>query len=505
MRKVDAHGDSWIKRQVRKGFGPHAVGLTQKQRAKIILAHAMANKRRIIRKKALGSGSDSRHNASVRRFAKDRGRAFKKSLVHSRAILRLDRGSLMRDRVPSPLLDALDQERATSWKRIMARRYRTDYPRVMLKDLNFLDKPIETIAGLQALSRLDRDEVNAYIDFEEETCRDMGVFLVIAEFWDQLSPIFRGGKMSLEVQKVLSAVGLRRQLGIGLPGVKDHRGVWAFPIRHRRTRGTTKSPTAQLKPQDREGLNDALIELIDEWMTVASSHSGPESHLIWELSDEGKANIANMVAEILDNAERHSFPGGDGDWSMAAFMIRDSLPDGSHSMRCHLAFLSVGSSIAETIRLAPEPVLKWCNQYAAGHANSGRSWGTLVTIAALQDGVSSSLEANGKSRGGTGLQDTLDFVGALGGAPDPEADVKVTIVSGKSCIRLRHPILVGARQAGNRRVQWCNAANDPLYPPDHDIAFDLPAHFAGTLVSIAFTLDTALFVPEDEPHGNGND
>lgn len=505
MRKAVDRGQSWIKNQIRRGFGPHSVGLTQKQRAKIILADAMASKRRTIRKKGLGAGSDPRHNAGVRRFATDRARKFKKCLVHSRAIFRIDRGRLMQDRIASPILDALDRDRVTSWKRVMARRYRTDFPRVVLKDLNFLDEPIKTVVGLQALSRFDREEVNAYIDFEDEHCRDMGVFLVIAEFWDQLSPIFGGGKMSLEVQKVLSAVGLRKRLGIGLPGVKDHRGVWAFPIRHRRTRGTTKSPTAQLKPQDREGLNDALIELIDEWMDVASSNANPDSDLVWELSDEGKSNIANMVAEILDNAERHSFSGGDGDWSMAAFMIRDSLPDGAHAMRCHLAFLSVGRSIAETIRLAPAHVLNWCNTYANGHANSGQSWETLVTIAALQDGVSSSLEADGKSRGGTGLQDTLDFVGALGGAPDPGADVKVTIVSGKSCIRLRHPILVGTRKAGNRRVQWCNAANDPIYPPDPDIAFDLPAHFAGTLVSIAFTLDTALFVPEGEPDGNGND
>ena len=184
------------------------------------------------------------------------------------------------------------------------------------------------------------------------------MFLVIAEFWGQLSPIFRGGKMSLEVQKVLSAVGLRKRLGIDLPGVKNHRGVWAFPIRHRRTRGTTRSPTAQLKPQDREGLNDDLIELIDEWMEVASSNADPDGGLVWELSSEGKANIANMVAEILDNAERHSFPGGDGDWSMAAFMIRKPLPDGSNAMRCHLAFLSVGRSRRASMqaRVPREPV-----------------------------------------------------------------------------------------------------------------------------------------------------
>ena len=161
MPKRKDRGPSWIKRQIRRGLGPRSVGLTQKQRAKIILALAMASKRRAIRKIGLGAGADPKHNAAVRRFAKDRARAFKKSLVHSHGILRLDRGHLMQDRHPSPLLDGLDPERATSWKRIMARRYRTEYPRVALKDLDFLDRPIETIRGLQALSELDRGEVNA--------------------------------------------------------------------------------------------------------------------------------------------------------------------------------------------------------------------------------------------------------------------------------------------------------------------------------------------------------
>ncbi|MGE7205317.1 hypothetical protein ACQKJZ_06520 [Sphingomonas sp. NPDC019816] len=223
----------------------------------------------------------------------------------------------------------------------------------------------------------------------------------------------------------------------------------------------------------------------------------------WELTQDGKSNIANMVGEILDNAERHSVVGGDGDWTMAAFMMK--APGEQSAMRCHLAFLSVGRSIAETITTAPDRMRAYCEGYARGHSKCGRSRDTLVTIAALQDGVTSSHSANDGNRGGTGLQDTLELIGGLAGVPDPNADVAVTIVSGKSCIRLRHPILVGQRDGKNRRVQWCNAANDPQYPPDADVAFDLPAHFAGTLVSVAFTLDPGLFVPEGSHDGQADD
>jgi len=37
------------------------------------------------------------------------------------------------------------------------------------------------------------------------------------------------------------------------------------------------------------------------------------------------------------------------------------------------------------------------------------------------------------------------------------------------------------------------------------VAFDLPAHFAGTLVSVAFTLDPGLFLPEDSNDGQADD
>lgn len=506
MSEANRPGKAWLKRIVNKGFALRGVGLRAEEQARLILAEAMADKRRRVKKIAKGTGTDAKHNVAVSRFANDRARSLKKEIVRNRTSHKLDQSVLMRRRAPSPILDALDPARLTDWRPIVARRYKSTYPRLKLNDFDFLNNPVSTIQALQALSKMDREEVNAYIDFDDDECRDIGAFLVIAEFWHQLSPIFRGGRMSLAIQKVLNAVSLRRELGMGLLADPNRDDIWPFEIRRRRTRGTTTSPMAQLHPQDREQLNDALIKLMDQWLFVASEHTPqmPDNE-VWELTGEGKANIANMIGEILDNAERHSVIGGDGDWSMAAFMVKVGDSEGAGSMKCHMAFLSVGRSISETITDAPSRMKAYCDQYAQLHANCGRSWGTLVTIAALQDGVTCSQDAEANGRGGTGLQDTLGFVGDLAGAPDPGADVRVTIVSGKSCIRLRHPILVGSRDGKNRRVQWCNAANDPMYAPDSEIAFDLPAHFAGTLVSIAFTLDPALFVPHGEQDGHGDD
>src|SRR3546814_9836067 len=71
---------------------------------------------------------------------------------------------------------------------------------------------------------------------------------------------------------------------------------------------------------------------------------------------------------------------------------------------------------------------------ASHHVRGGQSKDTLITIAALQDGVTSAHKAYKGGRGGTGLQDMLDFIGELGGHPDADCDARVTIVSGKSCI-----------------------------------------------------------------------
>lgn len=490
-----------IKSVISHGFDKTSIGARAEEVAKLVLRRAMAEKKVQIRRRAFAGSDNPIISVPANRFAKDRARALKKELVGPYR-RKINPEHLLRERTPSLLLDSLDPSRPANWKKILARRYRRQFLRVSLTKFNFLDHPADAMQQLINLSKAEQEEVSAYLDFDDPYCEDIGAFLVMAEILPQLSQIFLGGRMGPSVQKVLDAVGLGRELKIQLHAVSDHNDVWPFEIRRRRTRGTTTSEFAQLQPQGREQLNDRLVELMDRWLAVASDNvEAGEDKLVWELSGDGRANIANMVGEILDNAERHSSGDGDGDWSMAAFMAKREREDGPPQMKCYLGFLSVGRSIAETIENAPAQMKGFCDAYATAHARPGQSFPTLTTIAALQDGITSVHDAAMSRRGGTGLQDTLGFVGDLGGAPQPNADVRVTIVSGKSCIRLRHPVLVGRPDKNQRRVQWCNAMNDPLYPPDREIAFDLPAHFAGTLVSVAFTLDPSLFVPEEQENG----
>ncbi|MHA6333184.1 hypothetical protein ACXYL9_05820 [Qipengyuania sp. CAU 1752] len=497
MRKKDKDEIAGIKRLQRGRRELLHVAAGEEDVVEAAIRRAMARCRQRIRKVAGARSPLRQQRLAANRFARERARLLKKEFSRKRSWA-IPLGELVRCRIDSPLLDQLDPDRPALWKPIVSRNFRREPNRVKVGKLNFLDNPIETINEFRRISLAEREEVRAFLDFSDTQCEDVGAYLVFAEIWPQLSKVFAGGRMSRAVQKVLSAIHVDQELGLGLGGVRDHSDVWAFPVKHRRPRNTTSSPTANLQPQDREKVADQLCELIDEWLEVANQVAANNGGAAWELSDEGKSLIARMSGELLDNAERHSLPDSlDGDWSMTAFMALRRDEHGDPILRCYLAFLNVGQSIAQSMERAPKSLLKPAARYVDQFGRRGPSRGTLLTVLALQDAITSNADASAAGRGGTGLQDVLEFVSDLGAASQSGADVRMTIVSGKSCIRLRHPNLLGARDPSGKRVQWCNPWNDPTRPPDNSTAFDLPHHFAGTLVSAGFTLDAQLFVAED--------
>ena len=485
LRKVFGIGHDWRSLQLDED-GQLALALRDETR----------RLRRRLLKRTGGKHPDPKVRAAARRYALKKSRKLRKKLVLTGKDLP-PVAAMTRRFVPSPLLDAIDPGRPEKWKPLIARSYRSDFQRLKLGPLNFLDDPIGTIRQFQSLAKIERSEVNAFIDFIDDRCVDVGAYLVLAEIWPQMSPVFRGGRMTQSVQKVLSAMELDRDLGIGLSAVTDHKYVSAFPIARRRPRQTSTDPNRQLKPADREKMADSLVELVDDWLFIASIEKKTKVPL--ELSDEGKGLIKNMVGELLCNAERHSIAKSeDGDWSMSAFMAAREDETGTRKLHCYLGFLNVGQSVAQSMAKAPKRMLDKTRSYLEEHKNSKRlSEGTLMTILALQDTITSKKDAVEEERGGTGLQDVLEFASDLGASHLPNSDVRVTIVSGNSCIRLKNPILAGHRDDHNRRLQWCNRENRPNIPPDPMVAFELPAHFAGTLVSLGFTLDPQMLIPKE--------
>lgn len=446
--------------------------------AELALREAMRQLRANLRRRGGGSAPA---RLTSERFARRKSREVMNA-IKRRPRVQLDKPLLVARYRASALLDALLPGRQSRWTRILSRR-RTEAADVIdLENFSFIHNPAGTLAALKRIAETEGRSLNAHLNFNDDYCVDIGPYVVLGEIWPAMAPIYLGGRMVPAVQKVIKAVGLQRQLGMSLKGAQTLKDIWAYPLQRRRPAGSSSSPNLQLEPQRRERVADGLCDAIDEWLGQLPIEQ--------ELTDEGRGWIGMIVGELLDNAERHSRIGEDGDWSIAAFMAR-RVEDGQEVFRCHLAFLSVGVTMAESLASAAPHIAADLSTYCARHAGGPTSEATLRTLFALQDGITRDPQAAANGRGGTGLQEVLDLVSELGQTDKAGREPRITIISGTSCIRLQAPYIKGERKGGETspRVLWCNPENTPDSPPDAAHAFDLTERFAGTIISVAFTLD----------------
>ncbi|GGD06924.1 hypothetical protein GTQ45_14850 [Pyruvatibacter mobilis] len=369
-----------------------------------------------------------------------------------------------------------------------------------------MDDPVGTLEKFQQLAEIEAREIGAQIHFEDQYCLDVGAYLLLAEVWPNLAPIFQGGKMTRSVAKVLRRVNLENAFrGASFPRDDNARDVWAIQVQRRQISGPGDSATPQLDPQRKEKVADWFCDRIDEWLGV------PEIKQM--LSALGRANFQQIIGEILDNAERHSAPEtGGGQWSIVGFMARRAIPgNGGYEYHAYLGFLSVGASIAESIMTAPEKVRKKIDWYANTHRRQGvQSIETLRTLMAIQDGITRDAAAVQANRGGVGMLSIVEIANEIGGSYDPRRRPRITFTSGSTCISLRDPYITLKTSNGEpnepRRL-FCNLTNSPNDPPDSTFVRDLDYHFPGTLISMDFVLDPHFLtstISEDEHHGPDN-
>ncbi len=445
----------------------------------IIRIMLRSERQRLRRQFKRGGGKITR--AGQERFVRHKSRGLLKELLQNRGV-KLKKSHMLSTYKKSLLLDGIDPGRKERWRGHVKRLGRKTPISLQLKNFSFVDNPQGTLDQLQAISEADCTELIARLDFQDDHCLDAGAYLVLAESWHSMSKIFVGGAMKSPIQKVMSAIGLGKELGLSLLAATDHEDVWAFPLQRRRKAGTTADANALLKPQNREKVADQFCDLVDKWLDHPDINQ--------ELTPDGRLFIKGVVGELLCNAERHSQKDSiDGDWSVTGFMTR-RIAESKAQLYCHMAFLSVGRSIAESFDDAADDVKAWIMGYVSKHQSHNVSKETLMTVCALQDRVTCDPSASSIRSGGTGLQEVLEFVSDLAETSNLENDARLVIVSGKSCILLKPPYLRGVAQSENDpREQWCNSQNTSDLPPDPSVVFDLSKHFAGTLVSVAFELD----------------
>jgi hypothetical protein len=369
------------------------------------------------------------------------------------------------------------------------RKRRTGRVAIELKDMSFTHNPRETMNRLGQLAEMESGASAINIDFHDTHCLDVGPYLLLSTIKKGMPDFFMGGEISSPMSKVMSALELDQELGIWVPVPQDmHTDVFPFPVHRRRESGSTESDTRYIDKQTHEKVAGNLKSAIDNWLGITTEQ---------KLNLRGRRSVYKLVTETLDNAERHGDlleHQNDGDWIVAGFMAKRGEGDQEY-YRCHLAFLSTGTTISETIQTTPEPTKSKLDGYVAKHL---RQIGTkahaadhLSTVFALQDGVTRSEIAVNEKRNGTGFQDILEFYSDLAAHGAEQANASMAIVSGRTCVLCNAPYMHGVRKDGedSEREMWFNESNTQDLPPDRSNVIELDRCLKGTLISMAFTLD----------------
>lgn len=228
-----------------------------------------------------------------------------------------------------------------------------------------------------------------------------------------------------------------------------------------------------------------MISTIDDWLDKLDD---PQ-----ELTDEAKAHLHRILNETLENAERHSDAAGDGNWSIAGFMARrhSSAHTDDAEYVGHLAIVSVGSSIAESISSGPPSTLKELESYQSHHARWGdaKRRENLATVFALQDGNSRVDPSITGSFGGVGMMDMIEFLTELGQMNDHSSSSEIAILSGNSYIKIDNTFLFSKSPNEDLREMWFNSSNSRAVPPADTHVFSVYPRFPGTVISMRFKLD----------------
>ncbi len=395
----------------------------------------------------------------------------------------------------SPLLNGFLPNRGKRWIPPASRKLITS---ISARNFSLLDDPKSTLKTLADIVRLEGIAKSARLNFYDQRVLDVSPYLIMGLLSSRMAPFISGGKMSRGTQKVIEAVELRNFLGIepfrnGL----DRIDVWPFSLQRRHPQSDTSASAGESISFQK--LSDRLVDAVNEWLAALPN---PRT-----LSGEAMGQISNIATETLNNAERHSQDGGNGDWVVAGFMARrrvdeddEASPSYSldHWYDCHLAFVNRGRPICDAVMTTPsEDVKAQILAYQRRHrSTSGCSKETLATAFAMQDNISSKPD----NAGGKGMMTIVEVTNALSLSNIEEKKPRITVLSGKSCVMFRDDYCSYVRLEGEGagRTQYFNPTQNIEKPPSNEHVFDLDVQVPGTVIAVRFTLDPATMEALDD-------
>jgi len=384
---------------------------------------------------------------------------------------RTARAETREERARRARLGPLESKRNTA-KDSPSRNSRVDTTLKVPPEFCFLTNPTEALEFIEKLTiDMKRPEVaKLTVDFSD--CKILGLcaYLVLItvildsneERWTSPVSIFAISSKSASVNNMLDAPE------------SPLRPKPAKLIRSPLIRG--KSINKQFsKERDKAG-----TEIVD-YLTRCLGTEGKE------LTPDGRKYIGNLITEAIGNAEEHSGP-----WVAAGYFVQQYETDPGE---CHLVLFNTGPTICDRIESpdASEVIRKRAEDLADLHLRSGfftarllNKWNkeALVTLYALQEGVSSRLHE--RASRGNGTVQMIKAFSELAGT-----DQKMCILSGSAYILFDGNYSLSQQRMSNtesREVISFNEEKTLEVPPDDKYVFALPRRFGGTVVSLRFRL-----------------
>ncbi len=209
------------------------------------------------------------------------------------------------------------------------------------------------------------------------------------------------------------------------------------------------------------------------------------------LADEGQSKLMEMIAEVIDNAERHS---GFNQWFAMAYMDQSS--DLEDIGECQLTIFSFGRSIYQSFKEGDtlQETLDDMKSLATRHRKreffspqQKYSEEDLWTMYSLQDGVSST-NSPGK---GTGTIKMIDAFQKLGDSVFEYKNPEMVLVSGSSRIFFdkTYQLQEVTIKRDQRQIIAFNDVNSLEERPNPKHVHSIDNYFPGTLLNMKFFMD----------------
>jgi hypothetical protein len=211
----------------------------------------------------------------------------------------------------------------------------------------------------------------------------------------------------------------------------------------------------------------------------------------FELSDEGKFHMSNLVSEVLGNAEEHG-----GRWYTRAYSKPTLKKDAESSVEdCEIVIFNFGKTIHESLTSqgASTPVRQRVAALARRHKAAGYfddRWTEecLWTVSALQQGVS---RYKGSGRGATRGNGTINMIEAFSALAQSDGQ-RMCIISGSAYILFdgTHHLTPQLTEHGQEVKQIAfNKERDLERPAEAKYVYTLKKRFPGTMISLRFSID----------------